>query len=152
MTEPRRTQEERRSEAEKRLLGAAAELIAETGPSGVTLANIGERAGYSRGLATHHFGSKGAMMQRLVDSVSTDFRREVFAASATDSAFDEAMGLVRAYFHDPPTSQAGESCAVGAVGGHVAAGSTDVRSAVLASDREFRDELDQPHRAGHRDG
>jgi AcrR family transcriptional regulator len=140
VTEPRRTQEERRSEAEKRLLGAAAELIAETGPSGVTLANIGERAGYSRGLATHHFGSKGAMMQRLVDSVSTDFRREVFAASATDSAFDEAMGLVRTYFHalqhPRPANRARLVLWADAV-----AGSTDVRSAVLASDREFRDEL-----------
>jgi AcrR family transcriptional regulator len=141
VTEPRRTQEERRSEAEKRLLGAAAELIAETGPSGVTLANIGERAGYSRGLATHHFGSKAAMMQRLVDSVSTDFRREVFAASATDSAFDEAMGLVRAYFHALQHPRPANRARLVLWADAVAAGSTDVRSAVLASDREFRDEL-----------
>jgi AcrR family transcriptional regulator len=141
VTEPRRTQEERRSEAEKRLLGAAAELIAETGPSGVTLANIGERAGYSRGLATHHFGSKGAMMQRLVDSVSTDFRREVFAVSATDSAFDEAMGLVRTYFHALQHPRPANRARLVLWADAVAAGSTDVRSAILASDREFRDEL-----------
>ena len=60
----------------------AAELIAEVGPSGFTLANVGERAGYSRGLATHHFGSKGAMMQRLVASVTSGFRAEVFGESA----------------------------------------------------------------------
>ena len=96
----RRTQEERRTEAEQRLLTAAAELIAEVGPSGVTLANIGERAGYSRGLATHHFGSKGAMMQRLVDSVTSEFREEVFVESTSDTMLDQALGLVRAYFHE----------------------------------------------------
>lgn len=99
MTEPRRTQEARRAEAEQRLRAAAAELIGQVGPSRVTLANIGERAGYSRGLTTHHFGSKGAMMQRLVDSVTVKLRQDVLAESASDSALDEALGLVRAYFH-----------------------------------------------------
>jgi AcrR family transcriptional regulator len=55
---PRRTQEERRVEAERRLLRAAAELVGEIGPARLTLANVGERAGYSRGLATHHFGPR----------------------------------------------------------------------------------------------
>ena len=64
---PNRRQQDRRNEAEQRLLDAAAELIGEIGPGAVTLANIGERAGYSRGLATHYFGSKGAMMRRLQD-------------------------------------------------------------------------------------
>jgi AcrR family transcriptional regulator len=57
-----RTQEQRRIEAERRLVRAAAELVGEIGPARVTLANVGERAGYSRGLATHHFGPKGALM------------------------------------------------------------------------------------------
>ncbi|MFD8128576.1 helix-turn-helix domain-containing protein [Streptomyces mirabilis] len=70
----RRSQEDRRAEAERRLLEAAAELIGEIGTSRVTLAAIGERAGYSRGLVTHHFGSKSALMQRLVDVVTAEFR------------------------------------------------------------------------------
>jgi AcrR family transcriptional regulator len=74
----RRTQGERRTEAERRLVAAAAELVGEIGPSRVTLANVGERAGYSRGLATHHFGSKGALMQRLVDTVTVQFREAIF--------------------------------------------------------------------------
>ena len=69
-----RTQEFRRAEAERRLIAAAAEMVGEVGPSNVTLANVGERAGYSRGLATHHFGSKGALMQRLVEAVTHQFR------------------------------------------------------------------------------
>jgi AcrR family transcriptional regulator len=54
----RRTQAERRAAARDRLLQAAAELIAECGLPAVTLAQVGERAGYSRGIANHHFGTK----------------------------------------------------------------------------------------------
>jgi AcrR family transcriptional regulator len=141
MTDPRRTQEERRAEAEMRLLGAAAELIGEIGPSRVTLANIGERAGYSRGLATHHFGSKGAMMRRLVDSVTVRFRADVLASSASDSALDEAMGLVRAYFQVLAQPQPANRARLVLWADAVATDSPDVRPAMVASDREFRDEL-----------
>ena len=141
MSESRRTQEERRTDAEQRLLTAAAELIAEAGPSGVTLANIGERAGYSRGLATHHFGSKGAMMQRLVDSVTSGFRQEVFVESASDSVLDEALGLVRAYFRELAQPRPANRARLVLWADAVAAGAPDVRAAMLESDRSFRDEL-----------
>jgi AcrR family transcriptional regulator len=137
----RRTQEVRRGDAERRLLAAAAELIAEIGPSRVTLANIGERAGYSRGLATHHFGSKAAMMQRLVDSVTVAFRDEVLAESASDSALDEAMGLVRAYFHTLLQPKSANRARLVLWADTVATGSPEVRTAMVASDREFRDEV-----------
>jgi AcrR family transcriptional regulator len=64
-TEQRRTQAQRRSLSEAALLDAAAELIAERGVEGTSLASIGERAGVSRGLPTHHFGSKDALVARL---------------------------------------------------------------------------------------
>jgi AcrR family transcriptional regulator len=61
----RRTQAERRNQSEAALLDAAAELIAERGVDRASLARIGERAGASRGLPTHHFGSKDALLDRL---------------------------------------------------------------------------------------
>lgn len=61
----RRTQAERRSRSEEILLDAAAELIAERGVDGASLAGIGGRAGVSRGLPTHHFGSKDSLVARL---------------------------------------------------------------------------------------
>ena len=64
-TTGRRTQAERRSESEEALLAAAAELVAERGIDGASLARIGERAGGSRGLANHHFGSKDTLIERL---------------------------------------------------------------------------------------
>lgn len=137
----RRTQEERRSEAEERLLAAAAELISEVGPAGVTLATIGERAGYSRGLATHHFGSKGALMQRLLDQVTHDFREEAFAEAESGSVLDQALGLVRAYFavlqQPVPVKRARLVLWADAV----ATGAPDTRSAMREADRAFRADL-----------
>jgi AcrR family transcriptional regulator len=141
VSELRRTQEERRTEAERRLLAAAAELIAEVGPSGITLANVGERAGYSRGLATHHFGSKGAMMQRLVDSVTYGFREQVFVESPSDTVLDQALGLVRAYFHELAQARPANRARLVLWADAVATGTPDIRSAMLASDRAFREEL-----------
>jgi AcrR family transcriptional regulator len=61
----RPTQAERRSRSEEALLDAAAELIGERGVGGTSLASIGERAGVSRGLPTHHFGTKDVLVARL---------------------------------------------------------------------------------------
>jgi AcrR family transcriptional regulator len=141
MSEPRRTQEERRTEAERRLVAAAAELVGEIGPSKVTLANVGERAGYSRGLATHHFGSKGALMQRLVDTVTVQFRDAIFEESESDSPVDEALGLIRIYFHVMANMQPVNRARLVLWADAVATASPDMRPAMVAADREFREEL-----------
>ncbi|CAN5777943.1 TetR/AcrR family transcriptional regulator [soil metagenome] len=134
----RRTQEARRTEAEQRLLGAAAELIGEIGPTAVTLANIGERAGYSRGLATHHFGSKGAMMQRLVDSVTEQFQRSIFLEHQSDSTFAQFLGLIDTYFATMAELKPVNRARLVLWADAVATPSPEVRTAMLAADREFR--------------
>jgi AcrR family transcriptional regulator len=80
-TAPRRTQAERRSESEDALLAAAAELVAERGLAGASLANIGERAGTSRGLPTHHFGSKDALVERLASRAQDRIQEALEQAS-----------------------------------------------------------------------
>jgi AcrR family transcriptional regulator len=66
-TIPRRTQAERTDEARAALCEAAIELIAERGLVGVTLSDVGARAGYSRGLAVYHFGSKSGLILAVFD-------------------------------------------------------------------------------------
>jgi AcrR family transcriptional regulator len=61
----KRSQAERRNRSEEAMLDGAATLIAERGVEGTSLASIGERAGVSRGLPNHHFGSKDALVARL---------------------------------------------------------------------------------------
>jgi AcrR family transcriptional regulator len=65
----RRTQAERRAEAEQRLLEAAKQVISEHGVSAVTFAAVAAQAGYSRGIITHHFGSRRGLMEALARSL-----------------------------------------------------------------------------------
>ncbi|WP_375000760.1 TetR/AcrR family transcriptional regulator [Aeromicrobium sp. CTD01-1L150] len=64
------TKQARSALSTRRLLDAAAELIAEVGLNNTTLAMIGERAGYSHGLVTRRFGSKEGLLMALVDRMS----------------------------------------------------------------------------------
>jgi AcrR family transcriptional regulator len=69
----RRTQQERSSQAEKALMDAATELFARRGVDQTSLADVGEAAGYSRGLVNHHFGTKATLVERLARRAQTDF-------------------------------------------------------------------------------
>ena len=111
----RQSQAERRSRSEDALLDAAAELIAERGVQGASLASIGGRAGVSRGLPTHHFGSKDALVARLAqraqDGIGTRMRetaRGRAGPSGELSALGEIALTVDCYldmFEDPTPDQ-----------------------------------------------
>lgn len=68
-----RTQAERTALAEERMIAAAIELLNTVGIEGATLKAIGEKAGYSRGLATHHFGTKAGLFRKLLREVSASW-------------------------------------------------------------------------------
>jgi len=80
--QPRRTQAQRRAQAEQRLLDAALEIVARTGSVRMTLAQVGEAAGYSRGLAAHRFGSKAGLLRALAAHINARFVAQIPAASA----------------------------------------------------------------------
>lgn len=70
----RRTQQQRRDESDRRLLAAAAEIIATEGYVALTLERVGERAGYSRGLAARKYGSKDGLVVAVVRHVARHVR------------------------------------------------------------------------------
>ncbi|EFG78503.1 transcriptional regulator, TetR family [Mycobacterium parascrofulaceum ATCC BAA-614] len=140
---PRRTQEERRGDAERRLVAAAAELVGEIGPARVTLANVGERAGYSRGLASHHFGSKGALMQRLVDTVTHQFREALFEHDHGADALAELRTLVGIYFDVICDLQPVNRARLVLWAQAVATPTEEIRPAMVGADREFREEIEK---------
>lgn len=141
----RRTQAERRGEAEDRLLRAAAELIAETGPASVTLAKVGERAGYSRGLAAHHFGSKAALMQRVADTVAADFADALRVEDLPGAEpLDQVLALVRVYLGvaaDPPVLNRARLVLIADAVAHTDA---EARDAIIEAGRTFRRRLARP--------
>src|SRR3954447_20266254 len=68
----RRTQAQRRAAARGAILDTAIELLADGGYANMTLADVGERAGYSRSLATHYFGSKPKLLAAIIQRVRTE--------------------------------------------------------------------------------
>lgn len=93
----RRTQLERRSEAEARLLVAAREIISKKGWVGMTLAEVGIAAGYSKGLAAHHFGSKARLLRAVAAQINDEFMREVGCAPQRRAGLDALIGFVETY-------------------------------------------------------
>ena len=139
----RRTQEDRRGEAERRLIEAAAAMVSEAGPAKVTLANVGERAGYSRGLASHHFGSKRALMQRLVESVTYQFREALFDQQESSDALGELGTLIDIYFDVVSNLQPVNRARLVLWADAVANPSEDIRPAMVNADQEFREEIEK---------
>lgn len=73
----RRKQAERTALSDRRMADAAIQLLVQHGIGGATLQAIGERAGYSRGLATHRFGSKAGLLAQVLKSAGADWLRRV---------------------------------------------------------------------------
>lgn len=65
-----RTQAERTAAAESSMISAAISLLNSAGLQGTTLSAIGETAGYSRGLASHHFGTKAKLFRAVLRRIS----------------------------------------------------------------------------------
>jgi AcrR family transcriptional regulator len=81
------------------LLDAAAELIAERGVDGASLASIGGRAGVSRGLPTHHFGSKDTLVARLAQRAQEGIASAMMATLDSQSRRVEELSGLDVVFH-----------------------------------------------------
>ena len=92
-----RTQVARRAEAEARLLATARQLIARRGWAGTTLADVGEEAGYSRGLAGHYFGSKAGLLRAITEQINNSMMEEVRKGPASEPGLDAVLGFVGVY-------------------------------------------------------
>ena len=132
----RRTQEQRRTRARTALLAAAAELVAESGIRAVTFARVGERAGYSRGMVTHHFGSKQGLLEALVQEAQAGLAPGI---QQEPPGLDRLLRFVEAYLlglgADSPTWQAFLVLWADAVGGG------DLAPMMRERDAWFRDRL-----------
>jgi TetR/AcrR family acrAB operon transcriptional repressor len=93
----RRTQAERREEAEKRLIQAAIKLVAERGYDGFTLAEVGDAAGYSRGLTGHYFGRKEDLLALVVQNAVEAYRNAAAHLPPTERGMPRIAALIHKY-------------------------------------------------------
>ena len=73
----RRTQAERTALSDSGMFDAAIELLCEGGIDRATLKEIGERVGYSRGLASARFGSMEGLFASLVGTIDARWSADI---------------------------------------------------------------------------
>ena len=94
----RRTQAERTALSDARMLDAAVALICERGAAGTTLKDVGERAGYSRGLASYRFRSKSGLFGFIIRSIGDSWLRELRRAVRHEVGMNAIAAATDAHF------------------------------------------------------
>lgn len=98
-------QTERTGLSEQKLMEAAIDLLVKTGIQNTTLQEVGLRAGYSRGLATHRFGSKAGLFAHLLKVASADWLTRMQSAVGSRIGADALVAATDAaneFIHDRP--------------------------------------------------
>ncbi|MHC4046822.1 TetR/AcrR family transcriptional regulator [Bradyrhizobium sp. 23AC] len=96
---------ERREEAERRLLTAAAEIIAERGVEGLTLADVGVAAGYSRGLPAHYYGNKNGLLEAVASYIADGFANRLDQGSRFKPGLPTLLGAAENYLTGTPRTR-----------------------------------------------
>jgi AcrR family transcriptional regulator len=114
-----RTQVERRAEAERRILEAAACIVVEKGLDGVTLAEAGEVAGYSKGLPVHYFRTKEDLLAALAGHVIRSFVTKLKVRQESQAGLPNLIKAVHFYLSaaqkTPTTARALQIVTAGAL-------------------------------------
>jgi AcrR family transcriptional regulator len=93
----RKTQVERRDEAETALLRSAVKLVAEKGYDGFTLADVADDAGYSRGLPAHYFGKKEDLLSLVAEKTAENYILSLAKLPPVDRGLPKIEAVIRSY-------------------------------------------------------
>jgi AcrR family transcriptional regulator len=83
----RRTQQERRSESDRRMIEAAIELFASRGYTKTTLVQIGQAAGCTGTLVSNRFGSKEGILRAVLAHIMSRFATDHMLAERIEAVF-----------------------------------------------------------------
>jgi AcrR family transcriptional regulator len=92
----RRKQADRTALSDRLLTEAAFQLLVKLGVQGTTLQAVGKRAGYSRALATHRFGSKAGLFDQMLKQASEDWLKRMQKAVGRRTGPDALCAATRA--------------------------------------------------------
>ena len=94
---PRRTQNDRREEAEQKMLEAATSLIAEKGFGGLVLSEVGARAGYSVTLPVHYFKTKEALIAAVTRRIRDHYESYLFGRLEGAHGLEAVRTFIRTF-------------------------------------------------------
>ena len=93
----RLTQVERKEISDAKMLEAAIDLIVERGTDQATLKDVGERAGFSRGLAGYRFGNKAGLFDFVLRSVGDEWLGELTAVTRGKYGYEAMAAALDAH-------------------------------------------------------
>ena len=93
----RLTQVERKEISDAKMLEAAVDLIVERGAGQVTLKDVGEKAGYSRGLAGYRFGNREGLFDFVLRSVGDEWLGELTQVTANSFGYKAIAAALDAH-------------------------------------------------------
>jgi AcrR family transcriptional regulator len=96
--EGRLTQAERTALSDTRMVETAIDLIVQHGIEGMTLKEVGEAAGYSRGLAGYRFGSKEGLMNHVIRTIGDEWLRELTQVTSGKVGLDAICSAIDAHY------------------------------------------------------
>ena len=131
----RRTQAERRELSDKRMLDAAFKLIERQGGSRTTLVEIGELSGYSHGLVSHRFGSKGELVRAATRRLQHQFAKLVEPALAGLHGLKALVVTAETYLR---TAASSDRNAMYVLIGEALGPLPEIRSEMADADNSFR--------------
>lgn len=76
---------------------AALQIVSERGSLAMTLAEVGERAGYSRSLPAHYFGSKDGLVAALAEYMIERFGRAVLQKPKPPKGLGSVLARIDVY-------------------------------------------------------
>ena len=123
------------------------DLVAEGGVGAVTVAATGARAGYSRGIVNHHFGSRRA----LLDALAREMQGRFSAPKTEGSGLARVLALVDAYL-DGLSARARDTQVFLVLWTEAIASDPDLRPVFAERDEAFRTSMAKAVAAGMTDG
>lgn len=94
----RKSQLERTDLSDRRMLEAAIKLIVERGTNKTTLKDVGELAGYSRGLAGYRFGNKAGLFKFVVISIGEEWLESLKQVTEHKAGFESISAAIDAHY------------------------------------------------------
>ena len=143
----RRTQAERRAETERRVLDATMAIIASSGVRAVTMAAVGEAAGYSRGIVNHQFGTRQGLMAAVAETVQSRFSPDPGGVTGRERVIAMAGGYLDSLTSRPQDARAFLRLWIAAIGGE----EPELRPVFEERDERFRGGIARAVEAGQRD-
>ena len=98
MGQAKLSQAERTELSDARMLDAAVQLIVEHGTVKTTLKDVGELAGYSRGLAGYRFGNKAGLYEFVVRSIGEKWLKALTKATEGLTGYDAIEAAIDTHY------------------------------------------------------